>query len=142
MFSIHCPAFRQAREHEIGIGPPYSPCLLVTRLVSERVKIVVIDISLRCDERHRIDGEAQSLLDILFQKAGPVSGNICPAHRVGVIGYADQQGKRVITVIEKTDENNILIKGESVGGSSARTLILNVSTGRTVVKMDGKELEL
>ncbi|MBU0742377.1 chemotaxis protein CheD [bacterium] len=52
-------------------------------------------------------------------------------------------GKRNYTVLRKVLwKNNILIKGENVGGSSARTLILNVLTGRTVVKMDGKELEL
>jgi len=52
-------------------------------------------------------------------------------------------GKRNYTVLRKVLwKNNILIKGENVGGSSARTLVLDVLTGRTVVKMDGKELEL
>ena len=52
-------------------------------------------------------------------------------------------GKRNYTVLRKVLwKNNIMIKGENVGGSSARTMILNVSTGRTVVKIDGKELEL
>ncbi len=52
-------------------------------------------------------------------------------------------GKRNYTVLRKVLwKNNILIKGENVGGSSARTMILNVMNGRTVVKMDGKELEL
>ncbi len=52
-------------------------------------------------------------------------------------------GKRNYTVLRKVLwKNNILIKGENVGGSSARTLILNVLNGRTVVRMDGKELEL
>lgn len=52
-------------------------------------------------------------------------------------------GKRNYTVLRKVLwKNNILIKGENVGGSAARTMIMNVSTGRTVVKMDGKELEL
>lgn len=54
-----------------------------------------------------------------------------------------QIGKRNYTVLRKVLwKNNILIKGENVGGSAARTLIMNVATGRTVVKMDGKELEL
>jgi len=52
-------------------------------------------------------------------------------------------GKRNYTVLRKVLwKNNILIKAESVGGSSARTLIMSVATGRTVVKMDGKEMEL
>ena len=52
-------------------------------------------------------------------------------------------GKRNYTVLRKVLwKNNILIKGENVGGSSARTMTLNVLTGKTIVKMDGKELEL
>ena len=52
-------------------------------------------------------------------------------------------GKRNYTVMRKVLwKNSILIKAENVGGSAARTLIMSVATGRTVIKMDGKELEL
>ena len=58
-------------------------------------------------------------------------------------GQVFKIGQRNYTVLRKVLwKNNILIKGENVGGSAARTMIMNVATGYTVVKMDGEELEL
>ncbi len=52
-------------------------------------------------------------------------------------------GKRNYTVLRKILwKNSILIKSENVGGSMARTMIMQVGTGRTVVKMEGREVEL
>lgn len=52
-------------------------------------------------------------------------------------------GQRNYTVLRKVLwKNNILIKNEFVGGTSAKTLFLEMSTGRTWVKSEGKEVEL
>ena len=52
-------------------------------------------------------------------------------------------GKRNYTVLRKVLwKNSILIKGENVGGSAARTMILNMSNGKTILKMEGRDLEL
>ncbi len=52
-------------------------------------------------------------------------------------------GQRNFTVLRKILwKNNILIAGEDVGGSAARTLVLEMASGRTLVRSRGKEVEL
>ena len=52
-------------------------------------------------------------------------------------------GQRNYTVLRKVLwKNNILIKNEFVGGTSAKTMYLEMSTGRTWIKSGGKEVEL
>jgi len=52
-------------------------------------------------------------------------------------------GERNHTVLRKVLwKNNILVSGEDVGGSQARTMYLNMETGRTTLKMSGQEKEL
>lgn len=52
-------------------------------------------------------------------------------------------GERNNTVVRKMLwKNNILISGEDVGGSVPRTMSLNLSTGRTALKVSGEEWEL
>ncbi len=52
-------------------------------------------------------------------------------------------GQRNYTVMRKILwKNGILIRGEDVGGGSARTLVLDMATGRTTVRTDGREVEL
>jgi chemotaxis protein CheD len=52
-------------------------------------------------------------------------------------------GERNHTVLRKIMwKNNILISAEDVGGSKARTMSLNMRTGRTFIKSGGKEAEL
>ncbi len=52
-------------------------------------------------------------------------------------------GQRNYTVVRKILwKNNILIQAEDVGGASARTLVLDMNTGKTVVKSGGQEVEL
>lgn len=52
-------------------------------------------------------------------------------------------GQRNYTVVRKLLwKNNILIQAEDVGGSAARTLFLDIATGRTIVKSGGQEVEL
>jgi chemotaxis protein CheD len=52
-------------------------------------------------------------------------------------------GERNNTVVRKMLwKNNILVSGEDVGGSTPRTMSLDLATGRTVLKMAGTEREL
>jgi len=52
-------------------------------------------------------------------------------------------GQRNYTVLRKILwKNGILIRGEDVGGRAARTLVLEMKTGRTTVRMEGREVEL
>lgn len=52
-------------------------------------------------------------------------------------------GERNHTVLRKVLwKNNILVSGEDVGGCQARTMYLNMETGRTTLKMSGQEKEL
>jgi len=52
-------------------------------------------------------------------------------------------GERNYAVLRKVLwKNNILIDAEDVGGSSARTMILEMATGRTLIKAHGEVREL
>ena len=52
-------------------------------------------------------------------------------------------GERNCTVLRKLLwKNNILISGEDTGGSAARTMCLHMDSGRTVLKMAGREVEI
>jgi chemotaxis protein CheD len=52
-------------------------------------------------------------------------------------------GQRNYTVLRKLLwKNGILIQAEHVGGASARTLYLEIASGRTIMKADGREVEL
>ena len=52
-------------------------------------------------------------------------------------------GERNYTVLRKILwKNNILIQGEDVGGTIARTMYLHLSDGRTVLKSKGREWEI
>jgi len=52
-------------------------------------------------------------------------------------------GERNYTVLRKILwKNNILIKSEDIGGTIARTMYLQMATGKTIVKSGGKESEL
>ena len=52
-------------------------------------------------------------------------------------------GQRNYTVLRKVLwKNEILIRSQDVGGSMARTLFLELATGRCWIKADGKEVDL
>ncbi len=52
-------------------------------------------------------------------------------------------GHRNFTMVRKILwKNNIKIDGTDVGGTAARTLSLRMSDGRTIVRIQGKEVEL
>jgi chemotaxis protein CheD len=52
-------------------------------------------------------------------------------------------GERNYTVLRKILwKNNILIESENIGGNTPRTLSLYINTGRTTVRIGGKEVDL
>ena len=52
-------------------------------------------------------------------------------------------GQRNYTILRKfLWRNNILIDNEDIGGAKARTLYLYMEDGRTIMKAEGKEVEL
>jgi chemotaxis protein CheD len=52
-------------------------------------------------------------------------------------------GERNCAVLRKLLwKNNILVSGEDVGGSVPRTMRLHIGSGKTVLKMHGKEVEI
>lgn len=52
-------------------------------------------------------------------------------------------GERNHTVLRKVLwKNNILVSGEDVGGTQARTMYLHLDTGKTVLRISGQEKEL
>lgn len=52
-------------------------------------------------------------------------------------------GQRNYTVLRKILwKNDILISGEHVGGSSSKTMFIEVATGRVIIRVFGKEIEL
>lgn len=49
-------------------------------------------------------------------------------------------GERNYAVLKKILwKNNILIKGENVGGKTAKTMFLHIKNGITIIKLNGKE---
>lgn len=68
-----------------------------------------------------------------------VAGGAAPLSDNGVFKI----GERNYTVLRKVLwKNDILIAGESVGGTVARTMTLYMDTGRTTVRTGGVEQEL
>ncbi len=52
-------------------------------------------------------------------------------------------GERNYTVLKKILwKNSILLESEDVGGTASRTVYMHVSTGRTMISSNGKEMEL
>jgi chemotaxis protein CheD len=52
-------------------------------------------------------------------------------------------GERNVTLFRKLLwKNNILLKGSEVGGDISRTLVLDMATGRTLIRSKGEEREL
>lgn len=52
-------------------------------------------------------------------------------------------GERNCTILRKVLwKNNILVSGEDVGGTVPRTMVLHIESGRTVLKMSGREVEI
>lgn len=93
-----------------------------------------------------IDSGVSSFLQILFDMGAQrkslvakVAGGAQIMDDKGVFNI----GERNNTVVRKMLwKNNILISGEDVGGSSPRTMSLDLATGRTVLKMAGAERDL
>jgi chemotaxis protein CheD len=87
-----------------------------------------------------------SLLEAVID-AGGVLGRLIAKVAGGASPLDDKGffkiGERNYTVLRKILwKNNILIAGEDVAGTKARTMYLFMDTGRTVVKSNGVEVEL
>lgn len=84
----------------------------------------------------------QSLLDnggTRKRMIAKVAGAASPLNDNGMFKI----GERNYTVLRKVLwKNEILIAAEDVGGTVARTLLLNIANGKTIIRSGGKEREL
>jgi chemotaxis protein CheD len=84
----------------------------------------------------------QALFDLGAQRKNLIAKVAGGSHIMDDAGIFNI-GERNYTVLRKLLwKNNILVTGEDVGGSIARTMYLNMNTGKTVLKMAGREVEL
>jgi len=92
------------------------------------------------------DSGVQALLQEIFNLGGERKRLV--AKVAGAASLLDEKGlfkigERNYTVLRKVLwKNNILIAGEDVGGTRARTMYLYMATGKTTVKSEGREVEL
>ena len=92
------------------------------------------------------DTGVPALIQALLDRGGSrkrlvakVAGGASPLNDNGMFKI----GERNYTVLRKVLwKNEILIAAEEVGGTIARTMILNVGNGRTFIRTGGKEREL
>jgi chemotaxis protein CheD len=93
-----------------------------------------------------IDSGVTSFLQILFNMGAQRKSLV--AKVAGGAQIMDDKGifnigERNNTVVRKMLwKNNILISGEDVGGSTPRTMSLDLATGKTVLKISGGEREI
>jgi len=84
----------------------------------------------------------QALFDLGARKSNlvaKVAGGSAIMDEKGVFNI----GERNCTVLRKLLwKNDILVSGEDTGGSVPRTMSLRMSTGQTVLKIAGREVEL
>lgn len=93
-----------------------------------------------------VDTGVPALLQAMFKLGATKKNLIVKVAGAGSPLGRDQVfkiGQRNYTVLRKLLwKNGILIQGENVGGASARTLYLDIASGRTIMKADGQEVEL
>ncbi len=92
------------------------------------------------------DTGVPKLFDMMY-KLGCKKENLIAKVAGGGALYDDKGtfniGKRNYTVLRKMLwKNNVIIKGEDVGGKKSRTVRLNIATGRVTVHSHGEEEEL
>ena len=84
----------------------------------------------------------QAMFDLGAQKrtlVAKVAGGSAIMDEKGIFNI----GERNYTVLRKLLwKNNILVSGEDVGGALPRTMSLQMETGKTILKMQGREVEL
>lgn len=89
-------------------------------------------------------------VSLLFQKFFEAGGNRSRmiVKAAGCAAILDQNGffrigERNFTLFRKLLwKNNILLKGSETGGDVSRTLVLEMSTGRTLIRSKGAEREI
>lgn len=125
----------------------YDACAKVGGLIHSMLPLSKIDPSKA--ERNPcmfVDTGVPALLQALFDRGAQRKNLI--AKVAGASHIMDDQGifnigERNYTVLRKLLwKNNILVAGEDVGGSIPRTMYLQMHTGKTVLKMAGREVEL
>lgn len=93
-----------------------------------------------------VDGGIPLLLNTMFKMGAKKDTLIIKAAGASnVIGTQDlfKIGERNFTVFRKLMwKNNLLIKAHDVGGNISRTMRLEISTGKLVIRSQGQEKEL
>ncbi|MDR3013626.1 MAG: chemotaxis protein CheD [Chitinispirillales bacterium] len=93
-----------------------------------------------------VDTGMATLLKKFFELGGSKSRMIIKA--AGCAAILDQNGffrigERNITLFRKLMwKNGIIVKGSETGGDISRTLVLEMATGRTLIRSRGQEREL
>lgn len=84
----------------------------------------------------------QSLFDLGATRRNIVAKVAGAAHSLDGGGLF-RVGERNYMVVRKILwKNDILISGEDIGGTAARTMVLEMATGRTIIKNAGQVIEL
>ena len=93
-----------------------------------------------------VDTGVSALLQALFDRGAQrknLVAKVAGASNIMDANGVFNIGERNHTVLRKVLwENDILVSGEDVGGSSPRTMYLHLDTGKTVLKMQGTEKEI
>ncbi len=93
-----------------------------------------------------VDTGVQEMIRTLYEMGGAKSRFVVKA-----VGCASPLGKEEMFKIGERNhiilqkllwKNNILIDNEAIGGSNSRSIFFNVSTGVTIIKCRGQEIEL
>jgi chemotaxis protein CheD len=84
----------------------------------------------------------QAMFDLGAQKKNLVAKVAGGSHIMDDKGIFNI-GERNYAVLRKLLwKNNILVSGEDVGGSVPRTMYLSMETGKTILKVSGREVEI
>jgi chemotaxis protein CheD len=125
----------------------YDPVVKVGGLIHCMLPLSNIDAEKAAQKPHMfVDTGLSSMLRAIYAK-GATKKNLI-AKVAGAGSPLGQEmifkiGQRNYTVVRKLLwKNNILIQAEDVGGSAARTVFLDIGSGRTTIKSNGQEVEL
>lgn len=90
-----------------------------------------------------VDSGFEALLDAMLKKGADKKRLICKVAGGG--NFLDKKrifktGERNYTMVRKVLwKNKVMIKGEDCGGTIPRTMVLDMSTGTTLIRSKGKE---
>lgn len=125
----------------------YDPVVCVGGMIHCMLPLSKIDVEKAKNNPYMFtDTGVQSFLQQIFDLGGQRKRLV--AKVAGASNLLDEKqmfkiGERNYTVLRKILwKNNILISGEDVGGTIARTMYLYMNSGTTKIKSGGKETEL